>query len=322
MSLPDCTTGASRKLSRVYLPFFVEDTVANSVKPTGDSENRATATLRTWAELGRRLTNLPEPVVVRWDASSRMIRAATPYFKVAAEKLIGLLDESNKLLKPLTDPLQTDFGVHRWLKGDREEAYSDWLAWIVQNLDATAVLDVFALKRLFSDKPLPNVSINDRPEVKREACVPKGHANKQGRLDLLIRLQPDALLVVETKLGNADQADTAKQEGYAQWLPGPGCDAYRILLARDGDQELYEGDFRLLKWHELCLCLRRLCTQLIATGQITLAAMTLAFVGAVEQNLLGLSVAAANAFHRSRASTFDERVVEHLQKWVDTGASP
>jgi hypothetical protein len=35
-----------------------------------------------------------------------------------------------------------DFGVHRWLRASREEAYSDWLEWIVRQLETGP--DVFS----------------------------------------------------------------------------------------------------------------------------------------------------------------------------------
>jgi len=39
---------------------------------------------------------------------------------------------SSARLKPLGEPLEHDLGVNRWLAGAREEAYSDWLTWLLR----------------------------------------------------------------------------------------------------------------------------------------------------------------------------------------------
>lgn len=271
------------------------------------SNAQAVVVLRTWGELGRELARSRTSVVVGWEPASRMISTAVPVFKTLAAKLNDLLARSDNLLKPLADPLRTDFGVHRWLKGDREEAYSDWLAWIVQNLGSRAVLRLFAIKELFPDKPLDKseAASDIRPKVGRESWVPQGHVDKEGRLDLVIRFERRALLVVETKVGHADRSDTAKQHGYAEWLRKQEGTVYPILLASDGEKQEYDGDFRLMKWAQLCLSLRHLVRELCAKGEIVLATMTLAFVGAVEQNLLGFSIAAIDDVRQGRLVTFD-----------------
>jgi hypothetical protein len=71
-----------------------------------------------------------------------MIRAAEPVLLSNAERLRTLLMRSNALLSPLADPLLTDCGVHEWLSRSREEAYSDWLAWIVRQMLAWVVRQI------------------------------------------------------------------------------------------------------------------------------------------------------------------------------------
>jgi hypothetical protein len=97
------------------------------------SDERATALLKSWGQLGRQSHQAPS-FGAGWEPASRIVKVAFPFFKVLADELTELLDQSDKRLKPFADPLWTDFGTHRWLKADREEAYSDWLAWIVENL--------------------------------------------------------------------------------------------------------------------------------------------------------------------------------------------
>src|SRR5439155_17806642 len=52
------------------------------------------------------------------------------------------------------------------------------------------------------------------PDVKRECCVPHGHIDQEGRLDIVIRFGHHAIIVVEVKKGAGEDADTGKHEGY------------------------------------------------------------------------------------------------------------
>ena len=138
----------------------------------------------------------------------------------------------------------------------------------------------------------------------------------QGRLDLVIRFGELGILVVEVKVGKAEGADTAKQDGYQKWLNQQKGEHYQVLLARDGDKEEYEGGFRLLKWADLCIGLRHVAKDALSKRETVRAAMILAFVGAVERNLLGLSIAAIDQFEHGHLATFDPRVVDHVQRWT------
>jgi len=274
--------------------------------------------LRAWGDLGREIARPRAPLPVQWQAASRLIELAAPYFRAQVGGLILLLQKSDEFLKPLTDPFHTDFGAHRWLKGDREEAYSDWLDWIVQQLQPSAILDLFSIKSLFSDKSFADLEALPRGRLKskREVCVPEGHPNQQGRLDLVIRFDALAVLVVEVKLGNADNCDTPKQIGYDKWLEQQTGRKYRVLVATSGDKKQYDGHFLLLRWSKVCLALRCLAVEL-AKKQTTLAAMMLAFVGAVEQNLLGISIGPAVDVDFSRCATFDPKIISHLKSCIN-----
>lgn len=272
--------------------------------------------IATWGQLGRLLTQMSQRAP-DWQPVTNMLGAAVPHFQARAAALNDLLNDSDHLLRPLGDPLRLDFGAHRWLKGDREEAYSDWLAWIVENLDAPAILELFSIGRLYPKAAdLRNALAKVRPTVKREACVPEGHCGKQGRLDLVVRFAELAVLVVEIKVTQADQADTAKQEGYEKWLSRQKGERWSVLLATGGEAAEYSGKFILLKWADLCLSLRHLTRELAAAGRLTMGALVLAFVGAAEQNLLQMSTKAVEQFVHGRSATFDETVVSHLESWT------
>jgi len=128
-----------------------------------------------------------------------------------------------------------------------------------------------------------------RPTVEREVPVPQGHDNQTGRLDLVVRYAEKALIVVEVKMTDAEDADTCKQRGYMQWIKEqtePQEHTYRILLVVEAAKEDYHG-FAPWRWAALCVSLRRIAQTLCREPQrVVLAAMILAFVGAVEQNVL------------------------------------
>ena len=54
------------------------------------------------------------------------------------------LSESRKRLAPLEEPFDIDLGLHRWLEDEREEAYSDWLEWVVRQ-----ILEMLGPKQVF-----------------------------------------------------------------------------------------------------------------------------------------------------------------------------
>ncbi len=163
---------------------------------------------------------------------------------VARQKLAGdavrlkaILGKSRKLLAPLEEPFDVDLGCHRWLNEEREESYSDWLEWVICQAGNPA--RVFQLFDLGSP---PNELISeDELHVQRECCVPHGCADQEGRLDLVIRFGNKAIIVVEIKKIDADEADTAKQQGYNQWLAMQNHPCKRtVLVAAAGQRESCE----------------------------------------------------------------------------------
>jgi hypothetical protein len=131
-------------------------------------------------------------VPVDWQPAARVIRAATPLLKVEVDRLLGLLKSSDRF-PGLRDPLLDDFGTHRWLRADREEAYSDWLHWVLERLgDSDRILRVL---------DVPEALRPARPErvtIEREKYISGGR-----RLDLVVKLE-SIIVVVEVKMGSAD----------------------------------------------------------------------------------------------------------------------
>jgi len=214
-----------------------------------------------------------------WGPVESILNAAEAYSLTSKSKLANLLSESDQVLNPLRDPLWVDFGLHRWLDNKREENYSDWLAWIVSQLKSEEILALLCP----ADLHIAECCRHALPQVNREVSIPGG------RLDITIHLGAETVIVVEVKKTSAEVADTAKQEHYADVLAGESTRyAPRVLLVVEGESDEYEGAFKRLRWNDLCISLRRMSPELQRRLGSTTAAMILGFIGAVEQNLLGL----------------------------------
>jgi hypothetical protein len=248
--------------------------------------------LRAWAGIGVGLAAVQSGRKASWDAMQRLIDAARPKLVAEAKRLQELMTASRELLAPLEDPFDLDMGLHRWLAVEREEAYSDWLEWVVQQ--ASGPDQIFKLFDL--EPPPPGLLTSDKPKVQREYCIPYGHIDQEGRLDLVIRCDDQALIVVEVKKGDAEESDTTKHTGYRRWLeqqPCPKEQKHSLFLAVSAEEEAYE-DFVFLSWETACINMRRFAITLRNEHRVTTAALVLAFVAAVEQNLLGFSAGPAH----------------------------
>jgi hypothetical protein len=181
--------------------------------------------LRTWASIGADLAVSPSYREADWNALARVIDAAAPKLAEEAKQLKQLLIKSRKSLVPLKDPFDLDLGLHRWLDAEREEAYSDWLAWVVQQAGTPhRVFKLFGL-----GKP-PALLESQHLHVERESCIPYGHLDQEGRLDIEIRYGGQAIIVVEAKKGGAEGADTGKHTGYKRWLAELNCPYTRLCF--------------------------------------------------------------------------------------------
>src|SRR5438876_3763644 len=113
-------------------------------RPTTDIDKPAL--LRTWASLGARMPRFRRWPVLTWNPLLRMIEATREKLKGDAKRLRTLLQESRERLHPLEDPFDLDLGVHRWLAAEREEAYSDWLQWVIEQVKkARLVFRIFGI---------------------------------------------------------------------------------------------------------------------------------------------------------------------------------
>ncbi len=270
------------------------------------------ALIARWAEIGRRHEKTPQMGDALWHRAHRLTEAAIGYANARGTELAGLLNESDRRLSPLHDPLRMTFGLNRWLAGDREEAYSDWLAWVFAELASYE-----RVGRVLYGDSLPEgfPKCKERYSADREVWVPSG------RLDCVLGFGDQVIIVIEVKVIGADSADTVKQKGYSEWLGGQQATFKgSVLIATNGDPEKdYEG-FELVLWEDVCKRLRKLLPELIREGEFITASLIAGFVGAVEQNLCALpSLVWIGAEHEAAQALRSMDRLEAAVKYIRDG---
>jgi len=270
----------------------------------------ASRTLRLWANLYRRGAFRAPLPSGSWQAVDDLLTAAKQADSSASGALAESLDLSNRAFDPLADPLAIEFGAHRWLSSEREEAYSDWFGWILEQLgDSRRVLRLLGVQ----DRKLLRVCSSETPTINREFKIP------DGRPDLVVEFGNRLLVIVEIKTKPFDR-DSARDQltKYARWTPDPRNPPQRTLryfAAVEFGEFGCPSTFEPMPWRELTLRMREQAREWIRASKnqpsdrndLIRAAMTLAFCGAVEQNLLGLS--GKPVIFRTRSSA------EYLEEW-------
>jgi hypothetical protein len=217
-----------------------------------------------------------------WLAAKELVQGCNAMSEAEGARLTQLYEDSKLRLFPLSDPLNVLFPLHRQLSSSREEVYSDWLQWILLQ-----VADTRLIGRILGS---PNwerfAGLPDPIEVEREVPVKHGHLDQTGRLDLVIRQGSPWLAVIEVKTRPFSEFDLEKHKGYVDSSP-PEADLI-FLATEPPDDRMDLGGFRFLSWADVCVTLRAIAPRLLEPERILSTALILAFVGAVEQNLLGL----------------------------------
>lgn len=205
-----------------------------------------------------------------------------------------LLSRSDQSLAPLSDPLRLSLRKHRWLglEREREESYSDWLAWLLQELGtAEAILKVFGLDKTEFGSQVRGTS----PLVDREETVTAGRGERK-RLDLVIRFGETGILLVEVKVRPIEEAGGSDNlVDYLGWLERQEAAVKSAVLLVPESIESPCLGWDVWTWREVCLGLRAQARALRETAppNLLLAALLLCFAGAVEQNILGFAGAKA-----------------------------
>ena len=135
-----------------------------------------------------------------------------------------------------------------------------------------------------------------------------------GRLDLLLTIEDFLMVVIEVKKYSAETSDTAKQKGYYEWLQKQHSRHLKALLLVPDAEELEYQNFSRLLWEDVCIRLRRLLPEIHKDIGTVKAAMFIAFVSAVETNLLGLVTPSVQADDVERISY--GRTIKHIEKYL------
>ncbi len=239
------------------------------------SYEKCTRVMKAWGKLGQYIRNSQDRNV-DWTPVGKIIKASEKFFYEERIALKDVLKRSNERLGGL-EPLSVDFGGHRWLKEEREEAYSDWLKWVIEQLGRPALVgQVFGIEKNRLS------AMRGALKVARETPIISEDTQRR-RTDLDIRFGTQRALRVEVKLRDAsaiDHPQLSDQEGDKNRF------CHYIFLVRSGSLKGYRGNFVVRHWKDVCLDLRRMMPKL-NLGLIQ-KAMVMAFVGAVEQNILKL----------------------------------
>lgn len=273
--------------------------------------NKDSKVLAEWAAMGRKFNNQPM-AIPDWGRVKPFIKSCQNFLKDLKEKTEILLKESNDRLSPFQDPFYIDFSSHRYFAGNREEGYSDWLAWIIEQLKDHRL--VFRLLDIDDESMLKECE-GIKPDIEREKWVEKGHEGKEGRLDITIRYQSKLLIHVEVKIVGAEGegADLGKNVGYKKSLEKYEGKQYHRLLVREAEETSYD-DYKALKWANICIKLRNMVSnEKQIKQQPLIASLILSFAGAVEQNLLKLP--------NIHAGNFDSRTFDYIKKFLEGGCN-
>jgi len=236
--------------------------------------------LRGFVTACERLDSRAPRRIPGWVAASKLARDFHTMSQAVLKPLAGAYDRSKKCLFPLSDPLDARFPLHRQLSSDREEVYSDWLQWVLQQFS-----DPRSLGRILGSPNLARLANPEEPvSVDREITVEHGYAGQAGRLDLVLRQRSRRLIVVEVKTRAYEDADLEKHAGYTESIDSSETE-FVFLAVNPPDTGLH--GFRFVSWAEVCVVLRSLARSRLGPDHVLSTALILAFVGAVEQNLLG-----------------------------------
>jgi hypothetical protein len=257
---------------------------------------RLTQILSQWQERHQNLLHRKPMTFPSWKPALQLIESAGRLDTYAQERLAEVLARSNEELSPLRDPLGLNVGEHRWLSADREESYSDWLAWILQGLKtAETILPLFG----FHDEGQIS-TMGTLGSVEREQEI------EDGRTDIEAWFGVRGLLLIEVKTQAPGTDLTSQLKRYRHWADRQKVsERLLVLLALEEPREDITP-FIFTGWQVLCCRLRNYANHLKRSDLLGAAAI-LIFCGAVEQNIL--SISAQPERFRAMAS------LDYLQTW-------
>lgn len=260
-------------------------------------------------------------MAVGWNSVREFTRSVEPsLLAVAQEARRLILTEEMRLgLGAGTEPFRVDLGLHRWLHDESEPAYSDWLQWIAQALENKEW--ILRLLGVPNGSSIIDAATPKATAVRREVPVwERKGGGLIGFLDLDIWFRPEARVVVEVKTFD-DSFE--KQIRYKQALDVDEVETDFILLTKDHAELEEVYGFRTRNWESFCVEGRKLIPEVARGKGLVVAALILAFIGAVEQNILGLTgFGLRSLFSDGRDRSIgpvDLKTMRYLQKIVQEG---
>jgi len=267
------------------------------------------------------LVRSEKEVAVDWNSVREFTRSVEPsLLAVAQEARRLILTEEMRLgLGAGTEPFRVDLGLHRWLHAESEPAYSDWLQWVVQALENKEW--ILRLLGVPSGSSIIDAAIPKATAVRREVPVWESKGGVLvGFLDLDIWFGHEARVVVELK--TFDES-FAKQSQYRRALDSDEVQTDFILLTKDHVESEEVCTFRTRNWESFCIEGRRLIPEVARGKGLVVAALILAFIGAVEQNILGLNGFGLRSLFSGgpdrNIGPVDLKTMRYLQKIVQEG---
>lgn len=245
-----------------------------------------------------------------WNAASAWAAAFERLTAVAARQLDSVLAAWDQRLADLGgDPARTNWASFRPLRLSREEDWSDWLAFLVER----SVSGRFGA-RLFaagtSDTKVWTATRADR-EVAADSY----------RADIVVQFADGDWLHLEVKVGDLQLEKTPATGEALRRHRGGRCRGDWLLLP-DADRALWESVrdecegamVHVVTWTDVARALRASISDGVAETLVW-RAWAFAFVGAVEQNLLGFPPIPAGAQRRPTARAIERlRFLESLEQ--------
>jgi hypothetical protein len=216
---------------------------------------------------------------VTWSSARHLAELLDTYGQRVHSKYSTLLMSCDQFFAPLSDPLSSDLGLHAWLAPEREESYSKWLHWTLTQFAKCGTLAEIL------DLPIPSASDTSGIQLFTEWTIRSRDRKRSGRIDIAI-WHGEMSAIIEIKTRNFTDEALEKHLLYCE-SPDVTPEAARIFIAENADGFDLRG-FRLLGWQELCLRLRRRVQRVVHERGLLPAAMVIAFIAAVEQNILGV----------------------------------
>jgi len=225
-------------------------------------------------------SRLPRLSPSAWHSAKALIRACQAMSEAESGPLVRMYKASKERMSPLSDPLDVQFPLHRQLSSSREEVYSDWLQWVLEQVSDAHELGCI----LGSQNLCQTADPHGRISVEREVPVEHGYTDQTGRLDLVVKQGSRWLAVIEVKTRAYEDTDLKKHNGYRKSINS--AETELIFLSVNPPSSDPFG-FRSLLWSDVCVTLRGIAPLRLERERLLATALILAFVGAVEQNLLG-----------------------------------